>query len=82
MPTIQNKTFDEIKPGDTASMQRTLQARDVRAWATAFGDAGMLVEAGEDAGHSRNYHGNFDGINRISSAWARIIHPLYLRCRC
>jgi phosphotransacetylase len=47
MPTIQNKTFDEIKPGDTASMQRTLQARDVCAWASAFGDAGMLVEAGE-----------------------------------
>ena len=47
MPSIQNKTFDEIKPGDKASAQRTLQARDVRAWFTAFGDAGMLIEAGD-----------------------------------
>ena len=47
MPSIQNKTFDEIKLGDTASAQRTLQARDVRAWATAFGDAGAVVEAGD-----------------------------------
>ena len=47
MPSIQNKTFDEIKVGDTAWSQRTLQARDVRAWATAFGDAGALVEAGD-----------------------------------
>ena len=38
MHTIVNKTFDEIKLGDTASAQRTLQARDVRAWAAAFGD--------------------------------------------
>jgi phosphate acetyltransferase/phosphate butyryltransferase len=28
-------------------MQRTLQVRDVRAWATAFGDAGVLIEAKE-----------------------------------
>ena len=47
MATIQNKTFDEIQLGDTASTQRTLQARDLRAWATAFGAAGLLVEGGE-----------------------------------
>jgi len=47
MASIQNKTFDEIKLGDTASVQRTLQARDIRAWATAFGDVGQLAEAGD-----------------------------------
>lgn len=45
MRTIVNKTFDEIKPGDTASAQRTLQSRDVRAWSIAFGDAAALAEA-------------------------------------
>jgi hypothetical protein len=47
MASIQNKTFDEIRLGDTASVQRTLQARDIRAWATAFGDVGQLAEAGD-----------------------------------
>ena len=47
MPFIQSKTFDEIKPGDTASIQRTLQAQDISAWSNAFGNAGTLVEAGD-----------------------------------
>ena len=47
MSSIQNKTFDEIKLGETAMLRRTLQARDIRAWATGFGTAGLLVEAGE-----------------------------------
>ena len=50
MPSVQNKTFDEIKVGDTASLRRTLQARDIRAWSTAFGDAGLLAEAGHMQG--------------------------------
>jgi len=47
MSVIQNKLFDEVNIGDTASMQHTLQARDVRAWTTAFGDGGILAEAGD-----------------------------------
>ncbi len=50
MPSVQNKTFDEIRLGDTASVQRTLQARDVRAWAAAFGDVGLLADAGDTQG--------------------------------
>ena len=46
---VANKTFDEIRPGDTASVQRILQAGDVRAWAAAFGDSGVL--AGTAEGH-------------------------------
>jgi phosphate acetyltransferase len=42
MQTIVNKTFDEIAPGDAASIERTLQAGDVRAWAAAFGEGDML----------------------------------------
>jgi len=44
MRTIMNKTFDEIEPGDTASAQRTLQSRDIRAWGVAFGDAPASAE--------------------------------------
>ena len=47
---VANKTFDEIRPGDTASVQRTLQSGDVRAWAAAFGDAGLLAGAPEGHG--------------------------------
>ena len=47
MRTIVNKTFDEIAPGDTASVERTLQAGDVRAWAAAFGEGGLLAGPGE-----------------------------------
>ncbi|CAB3772301.1 bifunctional enoyl-CoA hydratase/phosphate acetyltransferase [Paraburkholderia humisilvae] len=37
MQTIVNKTFDEIAPGDAATVHRKLQIGDVRAWAAAFG---------------------------------------------
>jgi phosphate acetyltransferase len=47
MKTIVNKTFEEIVPGDSASIQRCLQAGDVRAWDAAFGDTDMLVGPGE-----------------------------------
>lgn len=50
MRTIMNKTFDEIALGDTVSVQRTLQAGDVRAWAAAFGDADLLAGAGQSQG--------------------------------
>ena len=50
MRTIVNKTFDEIALGDTVSVQRTLQAGDLRAWATAFGDADLLAGAGQSQG--------------------------------
>ncbi|MEJ2385849.1 MAG: bifunctional enoyl-CoA hydratase/phosphate acetyltransferase [Chromatiaceae bacterium] len=45
-----NKTFDEIVPGDAASVQRTLQAGDVRAWGAAFGEVDMLAGPGESQG--------------------------------
>ncbi len=47
MRTIVNKTFEEIVPGDSASVQRRLQAGDVRAWDAAFGDPDMLAGPGE-----------------------------------
>ena len=47
MAFIQNKTFDEIRVGDTASVQRTLEARDVRAWGAAFGDVALLTESAD-----------------------------------
>ncbi len=47
MLTIANKTFEELAPGDAASVQRKLQAGDVRAWAAAFGDADIHAAPGE-----------------------------------
>jgi phosphotransacetylase len=47
MQTIVNKTFEEIVPGDTASVERSLQAGDVRAWDAAFGDTDMLTGPSE-----------------------------------
>lgn len=37
MSSLENKTFDEIKIGDTASAERALRPRDVHAWAAASG---------------------------------------------
>ncbi len=50
MQTIVNKTFNEIAAGDAVSVQRTLQASDVRAWAAAFGEVNMLAGPGESQG--------------------------------
>jgi phosphate acetyltransferase len=47
MPTVVNKTFDEIVLGAAASVERTLQAGDVRAWEAAFGEADALDGPGE-----------------------------------
>ena len=38
MQTLLNKTFEEIATGDAVSVERTLVAGDLRAWASAFGD--------------------------------------------
>ena len=50
MQTIVNKTFKEIAVGDAATVQRTLQAGDVRAWAAAFGEVDMLAGPGASQG--------------------------------
>ena len=46
MQTVVNKTFDEIASGDAASVERTLQAGDLRAWAAAFGEGNLLADPG------------------------------------
>ena len=50
MQTFVNKTFKEIAVGDAASVQRTLQAGDVRALAAAFGEVDMLAGPGWSQG--------------------------------
>lgn len=47
MQTVVNKTFAEIAVGDTASIQRTLEFGDVRAWAAAFDAASALTGPAE-----------------------------------
>ncbi len=50
MPTLVNKTFDELSPGDSAGTERTLQIGDIRAWGAAFGDADTLADPAETKG--------------------------------
>jgi acyl dehydratase len=38
MERIENRTFDEIKPGDTASLVRTLTHKDIELFAVMSGD--------------------------------------------
>jgi len=47
MAHLVNRTFDEIKLGDTASATRTLGAGDLRAWGTVVGNQDSLTAAGE-----------------------------------
>jgi phosphotransacetylase len=47
MPIIVNKTFEHIAPGDSASVERRLQAGDVRAREAAFGDIDAPAAPGE-----------------------------------
>ena len=47
MRILVNKTFEKIAAGDAASVERTLQLSDMRAWAAAFGDADPLTAPGE-----------------------------------
>ena len=39
---IENKTFDEIRVGDTASLSRTLHSDDGQTWAALTGDVSLI----------------------------------------
>ena len=47
MPTLINKTFDELARGDAVSDERTLQEGDLKAWAAAFGEGDLPEGIGE-----------------------------------
>ena len=68
MRTIANRTFDEIKLGDSATGQRTLQTRDVRAWGVAFGDAAL-------PGGSAPLHGTAGIVTAILTALVGSVLP-------
>jgi phosphotransacetylase len=42
MHIIQNKMFDEIAVGESASIERVIQPGDLRAWAAAIGDVDII----------------------------------------
>jgi phosphotransacetylase len=46
MPSVHNRTFEEITIGEAASTERTLQTGDLRAWAAAFGEGDLLADPG------------------------------------
>ena len=44
--TIENKTFDEIRVGDAASLTKSLRAEEVETWAAVTGNPNFLADGG------------------------------------
>ena len=65
MERIENRTFDEIKPGDTARLTRTLTQKDIELFAIVSGDVNPIhldVEyARDDMFHQIIAHGMWGG---------------------
>ncbi len=65
MERIENKTFDEIKPGDTASLVRTLTHKDIELFAIMSGDVNPThlddAFAKSDMFHKVVAHGMWSG---------------------
>jgi len=65
MENIENRTFDEIKPGDTASLVRTLTHKDIELFAVMSGDINPThlddAFAKSDAFHKVVAHGMWSG---------------------
>ncbi|MCT8160903.1 bifunctional enoyl-CoA hydratase/phosphate acetyltransferase [Pseudoruegeria sp. SHC-113] len=65
MDTLENRTFDEISPGDSATLSRTLTTRDIDLFAVMSGDVNpshMDAEfAAEDSFHRIVGHGMWGG---------------------
>jgi phosphotransacetylase/acyl dehydratase len=65
MPTIENRTFDEIKIGDSASLSRTLTKEDIELFAVMSGDVNPVhvdeAFAHDDMFHKIIAHGMWSG---------------------
>jgi phosphate acetyltransferase len=65
MERIENRTFDEIKPGDTASLVRTLTHKDIELFAVMSGDINPThlddAFAKSDSFHGVVAHGMWSG---------------------
>ncbi len=47
---IENKMFDEIRPGDTVSIERNFAATDLRAWSVLLGNDGATASTASKQG--------------------------------
>ncbi len=56
MPFIKNKTYDEIKVGDSASLTRVLSLKDIQLFAVMSGDVNP-AHLDEDYARSSHFHG-------------------------
>jgi phosphotransacetylase/acyl dehydratase len=65
MPTIENRTFDEIKIGDSAGLSRTLTKEDIELFAVMSGDVNPVhvdeMFAHDDMFHKIIAHGMWSG---------------------
>jgi acyl dehydratase len=52
---IENRTFDEILPGETASLTRTLSREDIELFAVMSGDVNP-AHVDEEYAHSDMFH--------------------------
>lgn len=55
-PPIENRTFDEMEVGDTASLERTLTWRDIELFAVMSGDVNP-AHVDEEYARSDRFHG-------------------------
>ena len=64
MERIENRTFDELRPGDTASLARTLTYKDIQLFAIMSGDINPRMSTGvcqSDMFHKVVAHGMWGG---------------------
>ena len=75
MPRIENKTFDEIRLGDTASLVRTLTHEDIEVFAIMSGDVNPAhvdeTFAKSDMFHKVVAHGMWGSLPRVSASTPR-----------
>ncbi|MBI1203357.1 MAG: hypothetical protein GC182_12675 [Rhodopseudomonas sp.] len=56
MPLLQNRTFDEIAPGERATLTRTLRREDIALFAAASGDINPAHLDADYAAHDIFHH--------------------------
>ena len=88
MERIENRTFDEIKPGDTASLVRTLTYEDIEVFAIMSGDINPThvdqVFAESDSFHRVVAHAMWGGalISTVLGTQLRVQEPSTSISRC
>lgn len=88
MDTIENRTFDELRVGDSASLTRTLTRKDIQLFAVMSGDVNPAhlddEYARSDMFHKVIAHGMWSGALISTVLGTQLPGPgtIYLASRC